>query len=610
VRDVGSDGVTQPVFLSLDNLAKEIDVKENTEDIFTVLDVNGADGVNIMSVNPLGTNKIYNLDYFMTESSADAALIAAYEAWQARLADARNTYFVTNMQYYVRLSEALIKGQEVAQLQNVDLAILENERATYVEMLAQGDTSTDWQSRLDDVNERIAAKETEIAEAQAELDAIEAAKDSLFAALQAINAEVSLANNFTPAQLLVLDRFFKEDSIEDSSFVLDNVASYTDSGLFNDVGGEGRTCMCTISTVGVDAETGDTVSTGTLELYHTQTGDESEVGREVWTVSGGTISLSSSHVESGETVTDYSLSAKIVKATIEQLDATEKTFVLTGYLNTGSVTRVGEDTMTFGRGCITLSGTYSTMVNVNDGAEDPTYTALYITVVTANAYFSKNVDTYAQYAVESDLYDYGQECLRKLSSPSYTFSLSSANFLALDDFVSFANHLTMGQRVYIDTDHGAVFEPYLIGVELDFEDPASMQLQFGDTYALSDTAFQLADLLEESVSMGKTVETGRFNYNSWIESGASTAVRDFMTSALDVAKNNVLSSSGQGVSWDESGLHLRKYASNGSGYDPEEIWAINNSIVFTNDSWAHAKMAIGKIVDPNLIRYSKTTDAV
>jgi len=45
-------------------------------------------------------------------------------------------------------------------------------------------------------------------------------------------------------------------------------------------------------------------------------------------------------------------------------------------------------------------------------------------------------------------------------------------------------------------------------------------------------------------------------------------------------------------------------------YDPEEIWAINNSIVFTNDSWAHAKMAIGKIVDPNLIRYSKTTDAV
>jgi cytoskeletal protein CcmA (bactofilin family) len=51
---------------------------------------------------------------------------------------------------------------------------------------------------------------------------------------------------------------------------------------------------------------------------------------------------------------------------------------------------------------------------------------------------------------------------------------------------------------------------------------------------------------------------------------------------------------------DNSGLHIRKLNQAGTGYEPEEIKIVENSIVFSNDNFATAKMAIGKFVDANL----------
>ena len=47
---------TKPVYLSTKNLIKEIEIEENTDELVTALDVYGADGVTIRSVNPMGLN--------------------------------------------------------------------------------------------------------------------------------------------------------------------------------------------------------------------------------------------------------------------------------------------------------------------------------------------------------------------------------------------------------------------------------------------------------------------------------------------------------------------------------------------------------------------------
>ncbi len=52
------------IYLSFENLLKNTSFDEISEEITTVLEVFGGDGLDIRSVNPLGTNKIYDFTYY------------------------------------------------------------------------------------------------------------------------------------------------------------------------------------------------------------------------------------------------------------------------------------------------------------------------------------------------------------------------------------------------------------------------------------------------------------------------------------------------------------------------------------------------------------------
>ena len=196
------------------------------------------------------------------------------------------------------------------------------------------------------------------------------------------------------------------------------------------------------------------------------------------------------------------------------------------------------------------------------------------------------------------MFDYGVEQLHKVSWPSYTFSVDSCNFLIPDEFIAFRNQLSLGKKIYLDI-NGSILEPILIGCSFSYEDIDSLKLEFGDKYNSKDARFSLTDLLDQSISSGKRVDFNKYNYNSFVDSGASNSVLDFMKSALDASKNAVISGADQSIIFDKSGLRLRKADGNG-GFLDEQIWMVNNNIVFTDDGWNSAKMAIGKIFDPTI----------
>lgn len=67
VIDANADTDMTPIYLSYDNLVKEINVTEKDDTMFTKLYASGADGVTIRDVNPIGSNYIYNLDYYIRD---------------------------------------------------------------------------------------------------------------------------------------------------------------------------------------------------------------------------------------------------------------------------------------------------------------------------------------------------------------------------------------------------------------------------------------------------------------------------------------------------------------------------------------------------------------
>jgi len=192
------------IFLSFDNVLKEGKFKEISDEISTALYVYGGNDLDIRSVNPLGTNVIYNFDYYVENGWMGDDLSAAVTNWQILLDSYQSAY-----------SELLTLLRE----KNTEMGVLETELTTlegnYVAdettlkgLIEQNASSEDIaaanaillsdQSLVDGKNEDITAKQSEI--------------DSVLAQIVVINETVSFDQNFTPSQLIELHSFIFENT--------------------------------------------------------------------------------------------------------------------------------------------------------------------------------------------------------------------------------------------------------------------------------------------------------------------------------------------------------------------------------------------------------------
>lgn len=550
VRDVSNKANIQPIYISLDNLAKDISINEDTENIFTCLDVNGADGVTIRGVNPMGINKIYNLDYFMSIDNFTQDVIDKWNSWKSTYENNQELYFNLTVENALLHMQIETEKAALTELKS-EKTVIEQLQSAAIEASAAGipQDLSQYVIQLQQKNAEISAKEALITELEQNISDSDNS-------LKAINVATSWESfGFTEDELKIIDRYIKEDAITDSTFVAPVVDNY--------VGG-GTSYPSANTTISI---TNATIVGATLTN-----------GKTVYKANGGSITVT----VNGE----VKLSGPNI---ISAFDSLSGQVVCSVYCENG---------------CATLTGTASLISDVHEDPEiggsyiEGTYAT--ITSTTGTIYITENLSAYAQRSIEWELFDYGQECLRRVAYPSYTFNVNSGNFLCIDEFNAFTNKLKLGDKIYLNIGSTmGVLDPVVIGVNIDFE-TKELSLTFSDKFYLSDGAFKLSDILDQSISMGKSVDFNKYNYNAFINTGASTEVRDFMTSALDASKNAVLSASGQAVSWDGAGLRFRKWSDElQSDYSDEQIWIINNNIVFTDDNWNTAKMAIGKFTDEN-----------
>lgn len=544
IRDADAEPSQKQVFISRDNLAKDITVKEETDDIVTRLDVSGADGVDIRDVNPTGTNRIINLDYFMNNGFFSQTLVEKYNAWKTLVSDNMLPFYNYSVQYALRVSEEIAEQAKLTDLQG-EYTSLENIQAVIIQGIA---SKLKTQADLNRANSNLAAKKAEITTKESIISDIATEKSRLIGYMSDIRDACAFENYFTEEERMAMDPYLIDNEIQDSTFVASEVQSYSD--------GEGNSIANT--TVGI---TGATVAAVT-----------SASGSTIKSITGGTLTIGSI------------VSARCISAVIER--RTDGKVIMSIYAGNGTY-----NSGSFPSGCISIAG---------QGSLSSTDTSVTSTITSGTLYFSLNATDYEKKSVAWDLYEYGESLLNKMAYPSYTFTVDSANFIALDEFLLFKNELELGQRIYIEVEDEKILQPVCTGARIYFGDKPKLDLMFTDTYTTGDSQSKLIDLLDNSVSMGKTLSAGKFTYESWTNSGADTDLKNFITSALDTAKNAIMSSTEQAVSWDGAGLRLRKYEDTGrTSYDGEQIWMSNNSIMMTDDGWATAKMAIGKFTDDN-----------
>ena len=550
VRDINEEAEHKPVYLSEENLAKEIEVEENTDNMVTRLDVNGAEGVSIRDVNPTGTNKLIDLSYYMTPENFSQSLIDKYNAWKQLCEDNRISYYNLSVQYTLAIMKQATESANLTGLKD-DLVQLDNMRGVTILAIARNVSTQD---DLDEINANMASKRAEIAAKEDLIDDIDAEVTGLFNQMKAIRDACAFEEYFTDAELLQMDRYIIDNEISESSFVAATTSAYNDNGNGSEFNGTLTVEDAEVETIEVKAAAGEVIGT-------------------IYDVHGGTMTVDL-------------IDANIISAVLEV--RSNGSFTGTAYLGTGTF-----DGAEFPTGCISLSGT-CTVGRATD-------TDIVLNNVVSYLYFTLNASEYQQRSIAWDLYEYGLEAIKRLASPTYTFSIDSANFLAMEEYESFKNHLELGQKVYVALTKGRVLEPILTGAQISYDDLKSLKLEFGDSYVSNDSSFKLVDLLNKSVSMGKNVDLSRYIYSSFVDSGASTSVKEYMNSALDTAKNAIMSSTDQAISWDGAGFRLRQYSNAAhTAYDDKQMWMTNNAIVMTDDAWETAKMAIGEFHDANL----------
>lgn len=558
VKSAKSTVPTNPVYISNGNLAEEITVEENTENIVTRLDVNGADGVTIRDVNPMGTNQIINLDYFMNTDNFDTALIEKYWSWKDTYKNYQQQYYNLSVEYALQIMRKTTEQAALVELEH-EMTSLENQQAVIIQAIA---SNLEQQSSLNAINRQISSKQAEIKAKKAEIEDIEADAAAVYAQLVEINKLTKFESFFTKEEYLQLDRYIKDDAVSESSFVVQTTESYTDEDVGNSIANK----KISISGASISKVT-------------------NAQKKDIYDIKGGR-------------VTSDFIDAEIISAAFER--ATDNSFVMTAYLGAGTT----GDTR-FPKGCFSITGKVSSVSHdLTADSEAPDMmngTKLSVTIASGYLYFTRNTSEYEKRAVAWDLFEYGNEILTKISQPAYTFSITSSNFLGIDEFVKFKNKLRHGEKIYVGISEDETLAPICIGLKFEFASPDSLSLEFSDTYVSSDSSFLLADLLEQSVSMGKSVDLNKYSYSAFMDSGASTKVKDFMTTALDVSKNAIMSSKEQAISWGDSGIRLRKWSDTAhTEYEPKQVWLNNNSILMTSNNWATAELAIGNFYDENL----------
>lgn len=551
VKSLSDSFSTKAVYLSARNLLDEIEVEENANELVTALDVHGADDLDIRTVNPMGTNKIYNLDAYMNESYFSKEMITQWQNWKQTFDSYQQTYFDISVEQSMLISSLVTENAVLADLEG-ELSALESKKATLVQGVAMDSSLRD---DLDAVKSEISAKEREINnQKKTVITPIENKITALTNRLKNINQLTSFSAFFNEEQIEILDRYFKCGSLTDSTFAVTNTDSYSTDG----------------TTVRGLASIFNLVSLN--EIRETEyTSDKT-----FYSVRGGMIETSHSSL---------SLDAEIVRGTLEV--NSDNTFVLSLYLNDGKL----NNKTTFSGATLSMTGILSANVMKSDSA-------LQFKTSVANVYFTRNVTEYQKQSVALELYDYADQYLKKASQPTYYFSVDSGNFLVLDDFVEFTKQFSLGERLYLHLNEN-VYEPYVLAVSVDFNDLTDFSIEFNEYFQTKEGIMDIRQILEQAVSSSNSLDFNQYLYSSFVSSGAKTSVEQFMKSAIDAMKNNIMAGENNELKIDGTGLRCMKYDEASGTYSPKQIWMAHNAIMFTEDNWESATIGIGEFTDKN-----------
>ena len=213
------DNATVPtdVFISFDNLMNSFTKDESTNELVTALNVLGGEDMAINLVNPIGTNTIYNFDYYKDTAWMQQSLIDALDVWEASVEEQQPIY--ANLLTGLRIENAALITL------NSDLVTLEGQLSALVVVK---DARVQQGLDITEVSGSIVVVEAGIVDKEVEISTEEGIIAGISAQLSAINTSLLFENNFTASQLTSLNNFIIGSTYTNTTFIQTSLMTEVD----------------------------------------------------------------------------------------------------------------------------------------------------------------------------------------------------------------------------------------------------------------------------------------------------------------------------------------------------------------------------------------------
>lgn len=197
--------------------------------------------------------------------------------------------------------------------------------------------------------------------------------------------------------------------------------------------------------------------------------------------------------------------------------------------------------------------------------------------------------------IQKAKYELSKACISQHTISGNVHSFVAHSALNKNDFPieNVYDKFRLGNFMRYFADDGKVYKLRLSSEEFSWTDSgAELNVEFTDVIRyLGGGISDLSSLIEKVGSLATTANTAKTQADKGVK--ISKEFQKIKDEGLQSALSNVLSARNIDVQIDERGILLRKYNYDLDDYDQHQMKLINRNIVMTDDSWEHAKLAIG-----------------
>ena len=607
------------IYLSFDNVVNSMTVEEKSEDIVTVLSCNGND-LDIRTVNPMGTNYIVNFDYYKMRVDDNGVeypwmskeLIEALDEWKVEFDkwqkdDATRTGHTKSYGTLVSDLQVLYEQQTdiAAQIQysNLKLSDLQVARDQYLngedeaiegagivtaETVNGGEKSiyavSQFSQTAFDENVQLTCYTSQPTVKRVTTQS-EFHYEFSFSGNGTTGTAHSMIQNFVDSdEIADIPLYFTDDSTRKSyckllidsevGVVTDSDGNISENGKVS-VRGLTFTVRTYSDRFSISCPNGTTQSVLKSNSCFIYNGTRYRIIESA----DGIVSLYSFYVSGFERFTTYLAVTGsdgwcvIWEKHIADLDRQNDSKQINGKCNIQDFVKAKGETLYNELYHYWIEGDYK---NDNLAAKDSTTMAERIELA-------------------RELLVAGQKELEKVSQPTFTLSADAVAFIKMLEFKPFTDELALGRKVTVEKDEDTIYYPALMSIEYDIDDNESFVLTFSNASKIGDAAMTFADLIKESTSTSRTVAANWADLMDYSRNKEhiTDLILDPLDRTLRAAQANMAN---QQFIVDDTGILGRKWNDDShTTFEPEQVRIINNTILFTSDSWETASLALGKI---------------